>query len=60
MNERIAAMDWADSLREHDPPGSRRTQLHMDERLKYRVLTFLSRATGLELNHSNHGRVLKV
>jgi glycosyltransferase involved in cell wall biosynthesis len=60
MRERIAAMDWADSLREVDPPGLERTQLHKDERFKYRVLTGLSRLTGVDLNHKNHGKVLGV
>lgn len=60
MRERIAAMDWGELLREQDPPGLERTQLHKDERLKYRVLTALSRWTGIDLNHKNHGRVLKV
>ena len=60
MRERIAAMDWGELLREEDPPGLERTQLHKDERLKYRVLTALSRWTGIDLNHTNHGRVLKV
>jgi len=60
MAGRIAAMDWADRLREADPPGVRRTPRHEDERLKYRLLTSLERLTGLDLNHRNHGRVLRV
>lgn len=60
MASRIADMDWGNTLRETDPPGMARTQRHMDERLKYRVLTAVKRATGLDLNHRNHGRVLKV
>lgn len=60
MRDRIASLDWADFLREVDPPGLVRTQLHKDERLKYRVLTALSRWTGIDLNHRNHGRVLSV
>jgi len=60
MRERIEAMDWADALRSHDPPGLERTQRHKDERLKYRVLTGVRRLTGIDLNHTNHGRVLKV
>ncbi len=53
-------MDWAGSLREADPPGMVRTQLHKDERFKYRLLTGITRLTGVDLNHTNHGRVLKV
>jgi len=60
MRGRIDAMDWTDALRLTDPPGLVRTQRHKDERWKYRVLTALGRATGLDLNHTNHGRVLRV
>jgi hypothetical protein len=60
MAERIAGMDWGDSLREADPPGLERRQRHKDERLKYRVLTALAHLTGVDLNHRNHGRVLRV
>lgn len=60
MADRIAAMDWADALRETDPPGLDRTQRHKDERLKYRALTAFRRLTGIDLNHTNHGKVLKV
>lgn len=60
MRERIAGMDWGDSLREQDPPGMVRTQRHKDERFKYRLLTGLKRMTGVDLNHKNHGRVLRV
>ena len=60
MVERIAAMDWGDSLRESDPPGMRGTRTHKDERFKYRLLTAITRFTGIDLNHTNHGRVLKV
>lgn len=60
MHDRIRSMDWADQLREVDPPGLERTQRHMDERPKYRILSALTRWTGIDLNHTNHGRVLKV
>jgi glycosyltransferase involved in cell wall biosynthesis len=60
MADRIASMDWADLLREEDPPGWVRTQHHKDERLKYRALTGFKRMTGVDLNHRNHGRVLRV
>jgi len=60
MAPRIAAMDWADELREADLPGQVRFQRHKDERLKYRLLTAVARVTGIDLNHTNHGRVLKV
>jgi hypothetical protein len=60
MTPRIAAMDWADALREVDPPDFVRTTVHKDERPLYRTLTALSRLTGLDLNHKNHGRVLDV
>jgi glycosyltransferase involved in cell wall biosynthesis len=60
MAGRIAAMDWADSLRGEDPPGLRRRRRHKDERLRYRLLTAFTRTTGIDLNHTNHGRVLDV
>lgn len=60
MHDRIAAMDWADELRDVDPPGLVRTRLHKDERPLYRFLTGLSRLTGLDFNHKNHGRILDV
>lgn len=60
MRARIAAMDWADALRDEDPPGFERAQRHKDERLKYRLLSAVERATGLDFNHTNHGRVLRV
>jgi hypothetical protein len=59
MAERIAAMDWAHLLREDDPPGTVRSP-HRDERMLYRVLSGITRLTGLDLNHRNHGRVLDV
>lgn len=59
MAERIADMDWGHLLREVDAPGTVR-RLHRDERLLYRALTAVSRITGVDLNHTNHGRVLKV
>jgi hypothetical protein len=34
--------------------------LHKDERWKYRLLTGVRRLTGVDLNHKNHGRVLRV
>ena len=58
MAERIASMDWADRLREVDPPGQVRTRVHKDERLRYRVLTWIERTTGVDLNHRNHGRLV--
>jgi hypothetical protein len=60
MAARIEAMDWAHRLREKDPAGMVRTQRHKDERAKYRFLTGFKRATGIDLNHRNHGRVLRV
>ncbi|GMV05536.1 MAG: hypothetical protein AMXMBFR53_18140 [Gemmatimonadota bacterium] len=60
MAGRIAAMDWGASLRDADPPGMERRQRHKDERLKYRALTALTRLTGVDLNHKNHGRLLRV
>ena len=60
VSPRIAAMDWEDLLRLEDPPRSRRTRLHKDERLRNRVLTAFTSATGIDLNHTNHGRVLDV
>lgn len=60
MAGRIAAMDWADALRDADAPGHARPMVHKDERLVYRALTTLSRLTGVDLNHKNHGRVLNV
>jgi glycosyltransferase involved in cell wall biosynthesis len=60
MRSRIAAMDWGHRLREEDLPGKVRTHRHKDERFKYRLLSGISRVTGLDLNHKNHGRVLDV
>lgn len=59
MTERVAAMDWEDLLRERDAPGTVRRR-HRDEQLLYRVLTGLTRFTGIDLNHKNYRRVLKV
>jgi hypothetical protein len=55
----IARMDWDDRLRLEDPPGLERA-LHKDERPKYRILSAIERWTGLDLNHKNYGRVLRV
>lgn len=60
MRERIAQMDWRDRLRLADPPGAQRTTRHKDERLKYRLLSALEHWTGLDLNHKNYGRVIRV
>jgi hypothetical protein len=60
MSARIEAMDWRHLLREIDAPGQVRRRVHKDERPIYRVLTSLSRLTGVDLNHRNHGRVLDV
>jgi hypothetical protein len=60
MRRRIAEMDWGSLLREEDSPGQVRTQIHKDERLKYRFLSAISRWTGIDLNHTNHGKVLRV
>ncbi len=60
MRERIAAMDWAGKLRLVDPPGFVRTQRHKDEGLRYRLLTAFTRATGIDLNHTNYAKVLRV
>lgn len=60
MADRIAAMDWGGALREADAAGMERRQRHKDERLKYRALTALARLTGVDLNHKNHGRLLRV
>jgi hypothetical protein len=59
MADRIAAMDWQGLLRDTDLPGTVRS-LHRDERWLYRFLTRVSRLTGVDLNHKNHGRVLNV
>lgn len=60
MSSRIAAMDWRGALRETDAPGQARTLIHKDERFLYRALTTVSRLTGIDLNHTNHGRLLDV
>ena len=59
MADRIAAMNWSEQLREVDPPGMRRPP-HRDERPTFRLLSAISRLSGVDLNHTNHGRVLKV
>jgi glycosyltransferase involved in cell wall biosynthesis len=58
MRERIAQMDWADKLRLEDPPGLKRRFLHKDERPKYRILSAIERWTGLDLNHTNYGKIV--
>ena len=60
MTARMRAMDWGHLLREVDPPGLTRGRIHKDERSLYRALTSLSRLTGIDLNHKNHGRLLDV
>jgi hypothetical protein len=60
MKARIEAMDWRHRLRDVDVPGRTRSRVHKDERPLYRFLTSLSRLTGVDLNHRNHGRVLDV
>ena len=60
MAERISRMDWADRLREADPPGAGPRHRHRDERPLYRLLSAASRITGVDFNHTNHGRVLDV
>jgi len=59
MAERVAAMDWAHLLREEATPGASRS-LHRDEKVLYRILSGVTRLTGMDLNHKNHGRVLDV
>jgi hypothetical protein len=53
-------MDWEDRLREQDPRGGGGRPRHRDERPLYRLLTAASRLTGVDFNHTNHGRVLDV
>ena len=60
MEERIARMDWGELLREVDPPALGPRHRHRDERLVYRALTLASRLTGVDFNHTNHGRILDV
>ncbi|HSH74946.1 MAG TPA: glycosyltransferase family 2 protein [Longimicrobiales bacterium] len=60
MAARMAAMDWRDLLRQVDPPELASRPLHRDERPLYRFLTSVSRLTGVDLNHKNHGRVIDV
>jgi len=52
-------MDWGGLLRESDAMGTAR-KLQKDERLLYRFLTAVSRLSGIDLNHRNYGRVLRV
>lgn len=59
MRERIESMDWAHLLRQEEAAGARRRR-HKDERVLYRILTGFTRLTGIDLNHTNHGRVLDV
>jgi hypothetical protein len=60
MAARMGAMDWGHLLRDVDPPGLTRGRIHKDERPLYRALTSLSKLTGIDLNHKNHGRLLDV
>jgi hypothetical protein len=60
MTQRVGSMDWQPLLRDSDSPGLVRRRIHKDERALYRVLSTLSRVTGIDLNHKNHRRVLDV
>jgi hypothetical protein len=60
MGGRMRAMDWQHLLRDTDPRGLVRRRIHRDERTLYRALSRISRMTGVDLNHKNHGRVLDV
>lgn len=61
MARRIASMGWAERLRREDPPGgSPGRRRHKDESPRFRALTALRRLTGIDLTHTNHGRVLRV
>jgi glycosyltransferase involved in cell wall biosynthesis len=60
MRDRIAEMDWADKLRQKDAPGMTRRERHQDERPKCRILSAIERWSGLDLNHKNYGKVIRV
>ncbi len=60
MRGRIEQMHWTDRLRLVDPPGLQRWDRQKDERPKYRILSAIERWTGLDLNHKNYGKRIKV
>lgn len=59
MEKMISQLCWHDKLRDEDPPGMIR-EPHKDEKLKYRLLTAIERYTGLDFNHKNWKKIVKV
>lgn len=58
MHKMISELNWADKLRETDPPGMVR-EPHKDEKFKYRFLTKLESITGLDFNHKNWRKIVR-
>lgn len=61
MKERIEKLDWNDYLRHENPTGiTIQRKKHKHERLKNRILTGVEQFTGLDFNHKNWQKLLKV
>jgi hypothetical protein len=60
MAERIARMDWATGCASRIRPGLVAATATATSAPLYRLLTWASRVTGIDFNHTNHGRVLDV
>jgi glycosyltransferase involved in cell wall biosynthesis len=58
MKNMISRHNWADKLREKDPPGMVR-DLHKHERFKYSLLTRIESWTGLDFNHKNWRKLIE-
>ncbi len=58
MAKWIRRMDWKDRLRQTELPGTRR-QLHKDERVKYRLISFVERLFGFDMNKKNWRKAME-
>jgi hypothetical protein len=61
MRKKISEISWKDKLRATNPPGFVSRQVpHKHEKLKNRILTNIEQVTGLDFNHKNWKKLLKV
>ena len=61
MAERIKNCDWRSLLHGERKPGARiQRKPHKHERIKNRVLTVIEQSTGLDFNHKNWKKLLKI
>jgi glycosyltransferase involved in cell wall biosynthesis len=61
MESRISRFDWNDKLRNSNQPGMVQLRTpHKHERIKNRILTTIEQTTGLDFNHKNWKKRLKV